>query len=250
MCHCPKTALMDVTIISPAWAPMVSWGLEAGENRHFLSEWNVGPSWGLSFLYCLGLGSDLEQSWPWLWYRVCRFLLFILNMLLLIPLDDSFFITRNRNYLFPFLNLCHFLPPISCLSPEHVIYWTCPWVDAFPYLGYIILYSSLNIFWVLRKGWSKVVLCYGFLQKLQGEFWSVLIFKSPTLIFFVLPVTWCRAKINNREKINFNYHVLQLMLCICYFSDILPFWNQFLYILSDRPTYVWKHAPCWIILSQ
>lgn len=118
-----------------------------------------------------------------------------------------------------------------CLSPEHVIYWTCPWVDAFPYLGYIILYSSLNIFWVLRKGWSKVVLCYGFLQKLQGEFWSVLIFKSPTLIFFVLPVTWCRAKINNHEKINFNYHVLQLMLCICYFSDIVFLKSAYVYSL-------------------
>lgn len=143
-----------------------------------------------------------------------------------------------------------FTPHQLCLSPELVIYWTWPWVDAFPCLGYIILYSSLSLFWVLRRGWSNVVLCCGFLEKLQGEFWSVLILKFPTLIFFVLPVTWCRTEINNHKKINFNYHVLDLMLCICCFSDILSFWNQFVYILSDRPICVWKRASCWIILSQ
>lgn len=36
--------------------------------------------------------------------------------------------------------------PLPCphLSPEPVIAWTCPWVGAFPFLGYIILYSSLK----------------------------------------------------------------------------------------------------------
>lgn len=47
---------------------------------------------------------------------VSRFLLFVLNMLLLIILDYSFCMTRNRDYLFPFLHLCHVLPPISCVS--------------------------------------------------------------------------------------------------------------------------------------
>lgn len=75
------------------------------------------------------------------------------------------------------------------------------------------------------------MLCCGFLQKLQEEFQSVLLFKSPTLIFFVLSVIWYRAKINNHNTINFNYHVLKLMLCISYFSDILSFWNQFVYPL-------------------
>lgn len=183
-----------------------------------------------------------------------RFLLFALNMLLLIPLNYSFCMTSNRDYVFPFLHLFHrscFTPYHQlCLLPERVMYWTCPWVDAFPYLGYSTLYSSLNLFWFLRRGWSKMMVCCGFLQKLQGEIQSVLIFKSPTLIFLVLSVTWCSAKINSCKKINFNYHVLELIVCIYCFSEILSFWNQFVYILSDRPTYQWERASCWIILSQ
>lgn len=211
---------------------------------------------GLSCASTLGCELSLypwPQQRPWAVLQfVSSFLLLVLNMLLLIPLDYSFCITRSRDYLFPFLHLCHVLPcPHQlCLLPGCVIYWTCPWVDAFPFLGYIILYSSLNLFWILRRGWSKVVLCCEFLQKLQGEFQSVQIVKSPTLIFFVLSVTWCRAKINNHKKINFNYHVLELVLCICCFSDILSLWNQFMYIVSDRPTYVWNRASRWISLSQ
>lgn len=70
---------------------------------------------------------------------VNRFLLFVLNMLLLIPLNYSFCMTSNRNYVFPFLHLFHrscFTPYHQpCLLPECVMYWTCPWVDTFPYLG-------------------------------------------------------------------------------------------------------------------
>lgn len=64
VCHCPKTALMDVSILSPAWEPMVTLGLEAGENRHFLSEQNVSPS------HASTLGFELSlylwpRQWPW-----------------------------------------------------------------------------------------------------------------------------------------------------------------------------------------
>lgn len=78
--------------------------------------------WGLSSLYTFGPAVTLSSP-----VRGCgtefvgSFLLFVLNMLLLIPLDYSFCITRNRNYLFPFLHLCHswcFAPssPPSCVS--------------------------------------------------------------------------------------------------------------------------------------
>lgn len=54
---------------------------------------------------------------------VSSFLLFVLNMLLSIPLDYSFCITRNKDYLFPFLCLCHrwcFTPPTSCVPHLNV----------------------------------------------------------------------------------------------------------------------------------
>lgn len=66
---------MDVTIISPAWVPMVTLGLEAGENIFSQSEMQahlVQAHWGLSCLHTCGLGSNLEQSCWWLWYRVCE----------------------------------------------------------------------------------------------------------------------------------------------------------------------------------
>lgn len=66
---------MDVTIISPAWVPMVTLGLEAGENIFSQSEMQahlVQAHWGLSSLHTCGLGSNLEQSCWWLWYRVCE----------------------------------------------------------------------------------------------------------------------------------------------------------------------------------
>lgn len=56
---------------------------------------------------------------------VSSFLFFVLNMLLLIALGYRFCITRNRNYLFPFLHSCHrwcFAPssPPSCVSHLNV----------------------------------------------------------------------------------------------------------------------------------
>jgi len=52
----------------------------------------------LSLLNTLGLRSILGQSCLWLRYTVCeqRFILFVLNLLLLIHLGYRFCITRNR----------------------------------------------------------------------------------------------------------------------------------------------------------
>lgn len=76
----------------------------------------VQAHWRLSSLYTLGLGSALSSPVGGCGTQfVSRFLLFVLNMLLLIPLDYSilldFCITRNRDYLFPFLHLCPVLRP-------------------------------------------------------------------------------------------------------------------------------------------
>lgn len=196
VCHCPKLLWwMSPSLLLHAyvWSPWI-WKLLKTDIFSQSGMWAhlVQAHWGLSSLYTFGLGSNLEQPCWWLWYKVCEQVPSLCFKYATVDSLGLYFLgfkPQNQGLLFPFLYLFNrwsfTTPPHKlCLSPECIIYWKCPCVDAFPYLGFIILYSSLNPFWVLRRRWSKVVVCCGFLQKLQGEFLSILLFKSPMLIFF------------------------------------------------------------------